>query len=71
VTTDLWESLPERHQSAAERLGRPVVLPIPAGVVTDVATRRQVLSEMLQRAIGYRIELGTREPAIPGPGTAR
>ncbi len=61
VTADIWTSLNERLQLAAERLGRPIVLPIPAGAVTDVATRRQVLSEMLQRAIGYRIELGERD----------
>jgi vacuolar-type H+-ATPase subunit F/Vma7 len=58
VTSDLWTSLSERLRMTAERLGRPIVLPIPAGDVTDPATRRQVLNEMLQRAIGYRIELG-------------
>ncbi len=61
VTSDLWTSLSERLQTTAERLGRPIVLPIPAGAVTDMATRRQVLGEMLQRAIGYRIDLGTSE----------
>lgn len=61
VTSDLWTSLNERLKTTAERLGRPIVLPIPAGAVTDVATRRQVLGEMLQRAIGYRIELGGGE----------
>jgi vacuolar-type H+-ATPase subunit F/Vma7 len=58
VTSDLWTSLGERLRATAERVGRPVVLPIPAGAVTDPATRRQVLNEMLQRAIGYRIEFG-------------
>jgi vacuolar-type H+-ATPase subunit F/Vma7 len=61
VTSDLWMSLSERLQVTAERLGRPIVLPIPAGAVTDMATRRQVLGEMLQRAIGYRIDLGASE----------
>jgi vacuolar-type H+-ATPase subunit F/Vma7 len=61
VTSDLWMSLSERQRTTAERLGRPIVLSIPAGVVTDLATRRQVLGEMLQRAIGYRIDLGTSE----------
>jgi vacuolar-type H+-ATPase subunit F/Vma7 len=61
VTADLWTSLPEQLQVTAERRGRPIVLPIPAGAVTDVATRRQILGEMLQRAIGYRIELGAGE----------
>jgi vacuolar-type H+-ATPase subunit F/Vma7 len=64
VTTDLWTSLSPQLQLAAERRGRPIVLPIPAGAVTDVATRRQILGEMLQRAIGYRIELGAVE-ALP------
>jgi vacuolar-type H+-ATPase subunit F/Vma7 len=58
VTSDLWMSLSEQLQLTAERRGRPIVLPIPAGAVTDAATRRQILGEMLQRAIGYRIELG-------------
>lgn len=58
VTTDLWTSLSDQVQASAERRGRPIVLPIPAGAVTDVATRRQILGEMLKRAIGYRIELG-------------
>jgi vacuolar-type H+-ATPase subunit F/Vma7 len=62
ITSDLWTSLSEQVQSAAERRGRPIVLPIPAGAVTDVATRRQILGEMLQRAIGYRIELRAQDP---------
>lgn len=57
VTADLWTSVDERLRAAAERSARPVVLPIPAGMVADLTTRRQLLSEMLQRAIGYRIEL--------------
>ncbi len=57
VTADLWSSVDERLRGTLERLPRPVVLPIPAGLVTDVTTRRQLLGEMLERAIGYRIEL--------------
>ena len=57
VTADLWASVDERLRALAERTARPIVLPIPAGVVTDFTTRRQLLDEMLQRAIGYRIEL--------------
>jgi vacuolar-type H+-ATPase subunit F/Vma7 len=57
VTADLWGSLDERLRGTVERLARPIVLPIPAGVVTDATTRRQLLGEMLERAIGYRIEL--------------
>jgi len=58
VTSDLWASLDDRLQADVERLGRPIVMPIPAGAVTDVTTRRQILGEMLERAIGYRIEFG-------------
>ena len=57
VTADLWQTLDAPTVTELERMARPVVLPIPAGVVTDVATRRQLLGEMLERAIGYRIEL--------------
>lgn len=57
VTADLWASVDERLRALAERTARPIVLPIPAGVVTDFTTRRQLLDEMLQRAIGYRIQL--------------
>lgn len=59
VTADLWAELDERFRGSVERLARPIVLPIPAGAVTDASTRRQLLGEMLERAIGYRIELTT------------
>jgi vacuolar-type H+-ATPase subunit F/Vma7 len=62
VTAELWSSVDERLRGSLERLARPIVLPIPAGVVTDFTTRRQLLGEMLERAIGYRIELSTGEP---------
>jgi vacuolar-type H+-ATPase subunit F/Vma7 len=61
VTADLWDTLDERTRGALERSARPIVLPIPAGVVTDVTTRRQLLGEMLERAIGYRIEIVSGE----------
>ena len=61
VTADLWDALDERLRGTLERSARPIVLPIPAGVVTDVTTRRQLLGEMLERAIGYRIELAAGE----------
>ncbi len=61
VTADLWSSIDERLRGSLERLGRPIVLPIPAGTVTDFTTRRQLLGEMLERAIGYRIELTVGE----------
>jgi vacuolar-type H+-ATPase subunit F/Vma7 len=61
VTADLWAALDDRLRGALERSARPIVLPIPAGVVTDVTTRRQLIGEMLERAIGYRIELASGE----------
>ncbi len=61
VTADLWSSVDERLRATLERSARPIVLPIPAGVATDFTTRRQLLGEMLERAIGYRIELSGGE----------
>ena len=61
VTADLWDPLDDRFRGALERSARPIVLPIPAGVVTDASTRRQLLGEMLERAIGYRIEIAAGE----------
>jgi vacuolar-type H+-ATPase subunit F/Vma7 len=57
VTADLWASVEERLRASLEQLARPVVAPVPAGAVADGTTRGQLLGEMLQRAIGYRIEL--------------
>jgi vacuolar-type H+-ATPase subunit F/Vma7 len=69
VTDDLWAGIDERSRGLLERSARPIVLAIPAGVVTDVTTRRQLIGEMLERAIGYRIELtgsiGTGSSATP------
>lgn len=59
ITADLWDALDDRARASLERSAWPIVLPIPAGVVTDVTTRRQLLGEMLERAIGYRIEIVT------------
>jgi len=56
VTADLWASLDERLRGALER-GLPIVQPIPIGMVTDATVRRRLIGDMLQRAIGYRLEL--------------
>jgi vacuolar-type H+-ATPase subunit F/Vma7 len=61
VTADLWAAVEDRLRGTLENLPRPIVLSIPAGAVTDFTTRRQMLGEMLQRAIGYRIELSGGE----------
>ena len=57
VTADLWASVGERLRGSLEQLARPVVAPLPAGAVSDGTTGGQLLGEMLQRAIGFRIEL--------------
>ena len=62
VTEDLWASLGDRDRRWLEYLPRPLVQPIPAGQITEVAARRELLGEMLERAIGYRIQLGGRSP---------
>jgi vacuolar-type H+-ATPase subunit F/Vma7 len=57
VTADLWTSVDHRLRGTLERLARPVVAPVPAGAAGEGLTRAQLLGEMLERAIGYRIEL--------------
>jgi vacuolar-type H+-ATPase subunit F/Vma7 len=59
ITSDVWAGLDERLQGQLERLAQPVVMPIPAGAATEAGSPGRLLGEMLQRAIGYRIELGT------------
>jgi vacuolar-type H+-ATPase subunit F/Vma7 len=58
VTEDLWAALDERARDRFESLARPIVLTVPAGAATDLATRRELIADMLRRAIGYRIQLG-------------
>ena len=58
VTADLWASLDERIRDGVERLARPIVLTVPAGAPSEAATRRELVADMLRRAIGYRIQLG-------------
>jgi vacuolar-type H+-ATPase subunit F/Vma7 len=63
VTADLWASVGERERTRLEAGVSPVVTPIPAGVATEGEAPGQLLGEMLQRAIGYRIELtGSGQP---------
>jgi vacuolar-type H+-ATPase subunit F/Vma7 len=57
VGADLWSSIDERLRGEAERLARPVVMPIPAGERASRTTRTQLLGEMFQRAIGFRIQI--------------
>jgi vacuolar-type H+-ATPase subunit F/Vma7 len=62
VTEDLWLTLDERTRRRLEHLARPLVIAVPAGTVTEGTGRRELLAEMLERAIGYRLELGAIEP---------
>lgn len=62
VTADLWAALDERTRERVEHLVRPIVLQVPAGAPTDGTSRRELVSEMLRRAIGYRIQIGGGRP---------
>jgi vacuolar-type H+-ATPase subunit F/Vma7 len=57
VTADLWTRLDARLRGEVERRAVPVVMPVPVGGVGDGGTRAQLIGEMLQRAVGFRIEL--------------
>jgi vacuolar-type H+-ATPase subunit F/Vma7 len=57
VSSDLWTSLDDRLRSDVEQLARPVVMPIPEGERIPGAAREQLLGEMFQRAIGFRIQI--------------
>ena len=59
VTDDLWHEIPVRLRGALENLARPIVLSLPVGTRTDAAASRRLLGEMLERAIGYRIQLSS------------
>lgn len=63
VSADLWASLDERLRAEVEHLPSPVVMPIPGGAPTAGGLRVQLLGEMFQRAIGFRIRIaGGDEP---------
>ena len=62
VSSDLWATIDDRLRSDVEQLARPVVMPIPEGERTPGAAREQLLGEMFQRAIGFRIQLSRGEP---------
>ena len=61
VSADLWLSLDERLRSDVEQLARPVVMPLTEVERTPGAAREQLLGEMFQRAIGFRIPLSGGE----------
>jgi vacuolar-type H+-ATPase subunit F/Vma7 len=59
VTADCWMAVPEGLRGALEQRDLPVVLPVPAGAAEGAPSREQLLTEMLARAIGFRIRLTT------------
>lgn len=61
VSDELWSSVGERVRADIERLARPVVMPIPEGTHVAGSVRVQLLGEMFQRAIGFRIQIAGRE----------
>lgn len=61
VSADLWNSIDDRLRGEVEQLARPVVMPIPEGERTPGAAREQLLGEMFQRAIGFRIQISGGE----------
>ncbi len=61
VSSDLWASIDDRLRSDVEQLARPVVMPIPEGAHIPGAAREQLLGEMFQRAIGFRIQISGGE----------
>lgn len=61
VTAELWSSVGERVRADAEGRARPVVMPIPEGERVPGALRVQLLGEMFQRAIGFRIQIAGGE----------
>jgi vacuolar-type H+-ATPase subunit F/Vma7 len=60
VTDDLWEGIPPRLRATLEHLAQPIVLGVPAGSGFDAGGRVQIV-EMLERALGYRIQSSGRE----------
>ena len=61
VSDELWSSIEERLRAELERLARPVVMPIPAGQHVPGSVRAQLIGEMFQRAIGFRIQISGGE----------
>ena len=58
VTESLFEQIPEKTRTRAEASGRPifVTLPRPAGIELW-GEREDLISRIIQRAIGYRLKI--------------
>ena len=64
VRQGLLEAMSIRLQSQVRRSYRPVVIAIPGGIptITSSGRRQRYISELIRRAIGFRITFGTVQP---------
>ena len=64
VRQGLLEAMGSRLQRQVRRSYRPVVIGIPGGVPTTTADmrRHRYISELIRRAIGFRITFGSAQP---------
>ena len=57
VTADLWMALDERLRASLESAPDRVVMALPVGTPGDRGSRAALVGEMLQRAIGFHVNL--------------
>ncbi len=65
VRQGLLEAMGTRLQRQVSRSYRPVVIAIPGGIPTIASSgrRQRYISELIRRAIGFRITFGPAQPA--------
>ena len=65
VRQGLLEAMSPRLQRQVSRSYRPVVIAIPGGIpaLTSSGRRQRYISELIRRAIGFRITFGPGPPA--------
>jgi vacuolar-type H+-ATPase subunit F/Vma7 len=59
VNTQFLDDLSDRMRSRIDQLMRPVFVPLPSTMGTEVGARRQYISDLIRSAIGIQI-------AVPG-----
>ena len=66
VRQGLLEAMGTRLQRQVRRSHRPVVIGIPGGIPTSSASgrRQRYLTELIRRAIGFRITFGSARPDV-------
>jgi len=64
VRQGLLEAMGSRLQRQVQRSYRPVVIGIPGGVpaISASGRRQRYISELIRRAIGFRITFGSAQP---------